>query len=348
MKSIVIICDYKGFFESKQKSDIYRGGMDTDKIIAIFQKEGYNAQKIQLGDLNKISEFPQSSIFLYASSEDHNGLYKSFIEDIVFHWEEKGYSFLPRYAYLKAHNNKVAMELLRLRSNLDEIQTIQSKVFGTLDELENQLDSIQYPAVVKTFAGAMSRGVGKAENKRELISLAKRLSRSNSLKHDAWELLRKIKYGKLYRRESFFRNKFIVQNMIEGLNNDWKVLVYGDKCFVLRRNNRKNDFRASGSGKFLFEETVPNGILEFAWNVKNHFDVSHISLDIAFDGINFHLIEFQFLYFGTTTLEKSPHFFRRVNNNWILIKEKSVLEEVYALSIIEYLRKKENESFIHL
>jgi len=49
------------------------------------------------------------------------------------------------------------------------------------------------------------------------------------------------------------RSKFIVQEFIPDLSNDWKVLVFWDKYYVLRRKNRPNDFRASGSGLFSFD-----------------------------------------------------------------------------------------------
>lgn len=338
--NIYILCDYKGFFESKQKSQIYRGGMDVEKIISYFKGEGFAVKKIQFSDLNNEVSFPNDAIFLYTSSEDNDGQYKSLIEDLVFHCEEKGFTFLPGYAYLKAHNNKVAMELLRSRTLLKEINTIDSKVFGTLEELKSNINKFQYPVVIKTYAGAMSRGVAKAENKKELIQKAKRISQSISWKHDIKELLRKVKYGNKYIRESFHRKKFVVQNMIQGLDSDWKILVYSNKCFALHRANRKNDFRASGSGNFLFREDLPDGMLDFAYKVKEHFDVPFISLDIGIDGKTFHLIEFQFLNFGTTTLEKSPHYFIKTNGGWQVKKEESELEKVYVESVVNYLKRK--------
>lgn len=340
-KKIVILTDYKGFFGSKQKSSIYRGGMDISRIIQLFNKNGYETKVMEMAAVDKDYLNFHHPYILYTSSEDKHGFYKSYVEDIVFDLEQRGFNLIPNYAYLKAHNNKVAMELLRMRSSLDSIQSIQTKTYGCYEELLQEKQLPQFPLVIKTASGAMSRGVAKAENEKDLLVAAKSLSLSCFFKHDLKEILRKIKYGAKYTIESFNRNKFIVQNLIPNLSNDYKVLVYGDRAYALYRGNRDNDFRASGSGKFHFTKQLPDGMLDYAYAIKEFFKVPHISLDIAFDGTIFHLIEFQFLYFGTTTLEKSPHYFLLDKNTktWCLIKASSDIEEVYVNSIIDYIQQ---------
>lgn len=340
IKHIVLLTDYKGFFSSKQKAKYYRGGFDLGKVASHFSVHGISVEVVSFHEFNTTSIKRDESILLYTSSEDKFGFYKSYIEDLVFDFEQRGFKLIPAYAFLKAHNNKVAMELLRERCGLDSIQTIQTRAFGTLKDLKRQASQFTFPVVIKPASGAMSKGVVKADCAYELILKAKRLSRTFMPFHDIKELLRKIKYRSYYRRESFFRAKFIVQNFIEGLSNDWKVLVYGDKCFALCRNNRPNDFRASGSGLFVFRKDLPEGMLDFALTIRKHFNVPHISLDIGFDGQKFHLIEFQFLHFGTTTIEKSPFHFQKCDGRWICIDGNSDLEKVYVDSIVYYLKKK--------
>jgi len=306
----------------------------------LFIDHGYTLNTLRFSEINIDELRLKNPVILYTSSEDNHCLYKSFIEDIIFNLESIGLQIIPSFSMLKAHNNKVAMEMLRDRSELDSIKTIKSHFFGTLQELISESGRLSYPVVIKPASGAMSRGVAKANNPDELIMYAKKVSRSFNLKHDVKDLLRKLKYGTRYHKESFFRSKFIVQNFIPGLENDWKVLVYGNKCFVLYRGNRERDFRASGSGKFIFRKDLPDGLLDFAFEIKNHFKVPNISLDIGFDGKKFHLIEFQFLYFGTTTIEKSPFYFEKYDNSWLLNKGKCELEKVYVDSIVGLLREK--------
>lgn len=337
MKEIILITDYKGIFGSKQKSKIYRGGMDVPRIISLFRSNGYDSKAISFAQLDHHEVSANRPLILYTSSEDKYGLYKSFIEDIVFGLEQQGATILPAFKFLRAHNNKVFMEYLRKTSDYFPIKTINSQFFGTCEELKANLSIISFPAVIKPASGAMSRGVFKALDGKGLLKAASKIAGSQDIFHDTKEILRKIKYGQNYIKESSKRNKFIVQNFIPGLSNDWKVLVYGNKCFVLFRKNRKNDFRASGSGNFIFTKDIPVGMLDFAYNIKEYFNVPHISLDIGFDGSNFHLIEFQFLYFGTTTLEKSTFYFYKLNDEWFIKDESSNLEKVYVESIIDYL-----------
>ena len=65
-----------------------------------------------------------------------------------------------------------------------------------------------------------------------------------------------------------------------------------------------------------------------------------ISLDLAISDDKVVLLEFQFLYFGTSTLEKSPYYYIENNGNWEQIFEKSILENTYAYSIVSYIESK--------
>ena len=148
-------------------------------------------------------------------------------------------------------------------------------------------------------------GVRLSNSRKELYHYIKKLSYSKEpLRQRFKELLRPLKY-KGYTAPSVHRHKFVIQNFVNGLGNDWKVLVYGEKFFVVRRPNRANDFRASGSGKpkykFGKNAEVPDGMLDFAYKVYTYYNVPMISLDIAYKDGEFYLIEMQFVAFGNTT-----------------------------------------------
>lgn len=340
MKKIIVLTDYKIHFGSKQKSPIYRGGMDLDFLVRLFNEKGFDVEILHFTDIDIEKMKQENPYVIYTSSEDYGGFYKSFIEDIILNLENSGVTCLPSYSYLRAHNNKVYMELLRKTVNFEELSSISSQVFGSFEELKSTSHEFIFPVVIKPASGAMSRGVGIAHNYDELLRKTQKISSTRNILIDLKDRLRKFKYGDKYVLESLNRNKFIVQNFIPNLNNDWKVLVYGNKLFVLYRGNRENDFRASGSGKFIFKKDIPDGILEYAHSIMKKFDVPNISLDVGFDGARFHTLEFQFLYFGTTTLEKSPFYFEKNNNSWDIVDKTLCLEEVYVESIVLYLSEK--------
>lgn len=340
MKTIYALLDYKNNFNSKAYAKPYRSGMDKELLKSYFKEHGYNLEYMRVCDINFRDKDFRGKYLLINSSEDYNLYYKDFIEDLLLGLMYQGAILLPSFKFFRAHSNKVFMEILRDLSDIKSTKNISSSYYGTLEELtENNLVNGEY--VIKPAIGAVSRGVSLAKDRKDIIKKVKKISRSRNIFLELWDLGRRIKH-KGYMRESKHRKKFILQNFIEELKNDWKILIYGNKYYVLFRKNRDNDFRASGSGKFKFQNELPDGILNFAKNIFLDFDVPNLSIDVAFNGNEFFLIEFQALYFGTTTIEKSPFYFIEDNSKWVLKNEKSILEKEYVRSIIQYIEKKYN------
>jgi glutathione synthase/RimK-type ligase-like ATP-grasp enzyme len=275
----------------------------------------------------------KDQVFLYTSSEDPGLLYKSYIEDVIMGLKLQGATLIPDLHLMHAHHNKVFMEMLR-DIILKEIDTgISSQHFGTLEDFRQSESKILIPSVIKKSAGAASSGIAMLKTKRDLKTIPLKFSRSFNLKL----FLKRILH--IWSFYSNYRNKFIVQNFIPGLNGDFKILVYWDKYYILGRQTRKNDFRASGSGRFNFNVDVPDGILNFAEKIKTLLNVPVVSLDIAFNGIRFFLLEFQCLNFGTITLEKSSRYFLRVDKIWKEIRDTSIMEKEFVRSIAAFLNQ---------
>ena len=162
-------------------------------------------------------------------------------------------------------------------------------------------------------------------------------------KEDIKERLREFKH-KNYIPVSRYRNKFVTQNFIPNLTNDWKILIYLDKYYIFERPVRANDFRASGSGKeqYLFGDkaNIPDGIFDYAKSIYDKLDAPMLSIDIAYANKQFYTLEFQFTGFGTAGQQLSENYFSLQNSNWKSIYEKLELEQVFVNSIIGFLNKK--------
>jgi hypothetical protein len=65
-----------------------------------------------------------------------------------------------------------------------------------------------------------------------------------------------------------------------------------------------------------------------------------ISLDLSISNNRVVLIEFQFIYFGTSTLEESPYYYENDNGNWEKKLGESSLEDIYSYSIVSYIEDK--------
>ncbi len=336
---LIILLDYKNNFGSKYDSFPYRSGMDKRKIVGYFLRYGVEISYVPFYDVD-LSKNWVNKIVLYTSSEDTNLLYKSYIEDVVLGLELAGAIVIPKYRFLRAHHNKVLMEIIR-NEMLGPESGLISLCFGTLDEVKKALeaDLIKFPCVVKKAAGAMSRGVGKADNVNELLKEVRRASTSIELRHYIHDRIRKFIH-KGYISESRFRNKFIVQPMIENLVNDWKILIFGDHLYSLKRYVRKGDFRASGSHvnyKAGSESGLPQETIDFAWSTFQQLDVPMISMDIAYDGKRNYLLEFQAVYFGTSTHSISKDYYVKEGENWTIYEKSGDIESLYVHGVIMFL-----------
>jgi glutathione synthase/RimK-type ligase-like ATP-grasp enzyme len=343
MDKIYCLTDYQKYFGSKINAVPYNSGMDKKLLSDCFTRFNSELEFIPIAEVaNYDALFWKKKRVIYTSSEDTGLHYKSFIEDIIYYLELIGSEVIPSYKYLRANNNKVFMELLRKVLLSKQAQSISSQMFGCFEEMENYMHPVNFPLVFKKAEGAMSKGVGLANSKIELETRVKEISRTRQYFRELWEIGRRLKY-RGYKPQSRYRKKFIIQNFISGLSCDYKVLVFGKKYYVLKREAKKGDFRASGSGIRIFVKDIPQGLLEYAYLCVNTLNVPNVSLDIAFNGKSFYLIEFQCLYFGSYTLTSSTFYWSKTNENKFIFTEGvSVLEEEYVRSIITFCTQDES------
>ena len=344
MKELVIITDYKNNFGSKWKANPYRSGLDKKYLIELFNDRKISVSLKKYAEISFSDSYWKDKWVLYNSSEDFGLFYKSYVEDIVLGLQLNGAKLLPRFELLRAHENKVFMEIIRELTIPESHRTIMSHTFGTLEEALELINSskICFPCILKRADGAMSKGVFFINNQNELFKFIKRFGKTSNVKRWFLELARSYKY-KGYSKESRFQKKFILQPFISGLLNDWKVLIYGNKVFVLRREVRKGDFRASGSGlnyKTGSDSEFPIQFLDFVYEFYKHINTPNISIDFAFDGKKPYIFEFQAIYFGTSTQYKSKDYYEKTENGWVVKENIFDQETIFVESIVSYINNK--------
>jgi len=340
MKKIIALTDYKNKFGSKHFDQPYRSGMDKEKLKSYFRALEYELEFIRLNEINDDFDAYKNQYILYTSSEDIGYHYKSYIEDIIYSLELIGANVIPTYKHLRANNNKVFMELLR--KDIDQENNLKALVFGSLNDIITHSKGIKYPCVFKTAEGASGTGVFLANNKDELINIVKKNSSAGTFKENIKDFLRAYRH-KGYIREDVFRKKFIIQDLIPSLKNDWKLYIFGEKIYIFKRPIQKGrGIKASGGGYdnyfYGIEANAPNGIFNFAFSFFKKLNIPHVSLDIAFDGLKFYIIEFQAIYFGTAGIPYSKGYFTKKNEEWIFIEKMLEIEDVYAQSIVWFLK----------
>jgi len=333
-----MLVDYRGAFYSSMRNVDRLCSMDISAISRHFDDSGYRLVVKPFSSVDFRKDAFAGKHVLYQSSEDPGLHYKSYIEDILLGLDLQGAILIPRFPLFRAHHNKAFMEILRDLSENQEIKNVRSRVYGTFEEFEQ--DSTSYPTVLKTSDGGGSVGVTLLRGERDKRRYGKRFSKAGGLEETIRERLKAMLWRD-YPPRSVHRKKFVAQNHIPNLQGDFKVLVFADKYYVLYRRNRTNDFRASGSGLFEHPESVPPIVLDFAKSVFESFQVPIISLDVALNGTEPCLIEFQCLHFGPLTLEDSRFCFVLRNGVWTKVDGQTVLEKEFVRSIVAYI---ENDS----
>lgn len=261
-KRVFLLLDYRDQFYFSTK---YRGAcVDIEKLKRYFKGKSYELLIKRFSEIDFRKENYKNEWILYQSSEDPNLYYKDYIEDILLALYFQGAKLIPDFRFFRAHHNKVFMELLRDILPIYEIKTITSRGFGAYEEYAKS----SFPAssdtyILKPGLGTRSSGIKLLASKKDKRKYPYNISKTFTF--DNLKLfISKLKTGKLFTPISNNRRKFIIQNFIDGLKGDFRILVYGEKYYVVFRGNRDNDFRASGSGKLNFETELPKGLLDYA------------------------------------------------------------------------------------
>lgn len=334
-KEIFLVTDYRNQFYESVRS--HGASFDIERMRMYFSNMGYDLKVMQFREIDFQSNNYNGRYILYQSSEDRGLLYKDYIEDILLGFMLQSAILIPDFPKFRAHHNKAFMEILRSIHDSASVKRIASRGYGTLEEFACDIGRQPEKVVMKPSSGAQSSGVRLAEGHAAQLRYARRLSSSFNTIESIKRLVNSI-IRKNYPKKSLHRRKFIVQEFLPGLDGDYKILVYGEKYYVLQRENRKNDFRASGSGKFTYPLSPPSELLNFAQEIFTSFQVPFISMDIAKVESGYVLIEFQFLCFGNYTLERSKFYYICTDENgWQRIDETPDLEREFVASVVRYI-----------
>lgn len=170
-------------------------------------------------------------------------------------------------------------------------------------EAEAQIPALQFPVVSKRSGGAGS------ENVRLLATpAAARQEVRRAFRDPLWsKALRR--FGVQLRLTPRSQTGYVLwQQFISSNSRDLRITVIGDRIFAFWRNNRPNDFRASGSG--LIDYTVHNVEEEclFCFDIcrRNNFDT--MAFDLVYHAGHFLILEMS-CAFNDEAIYKAPGHF---------------------------------------
>lgn len=333
MKELYIIVDNDQYFAHHIAFDT----ININKIVDYFNTKNLQLNVITLKELALHRNIKNSIFFTISSQKPYH---KQYIDDVIEVLSLNNNILIPSKNILRCHDNKGYQEYYKEVIGID---SLKGYYFNNDTVDYNYIESnYRYPLVLKKIDGSGSRGVQLIKTKTELHKNVNSFKVSTHIRFMIFfrESIYKffhLKYSE--QKLNYYKDysSFVIQEFIPNLKFDYKVLIFFDKYYVLKRNINKNDFRASGSGNFEFVE-VEDSLLEYAESIFTKMNEPFMSLDICFDGSDYYLIEYQGIHFGPYTQINSNGFYKKEENRWLFIKEKVKLEEDIAYSLLNRLK----------
>lgn len=315
--------------------------LNLDEFIAFLNKKNFHVKLVGLDEIaDNGLQYYKDKILVFGGSL--NEVEKGLIEDYAFWLTKHGANIIPNYECLRALENKGFQAL-----STDFILGDEK-----LGYHYNTSDKIKFSDefVYKLTDGAGSNGVFRCKTENDLNRNIKKFiileTRIKNLLPYLKQLMKRVIYWRYIKEKEIYykpRVKLVKQAFIKELDFDYKVLVFGGRFFVLKRNIAKGDFRASGSNLFDIIESVPDVVLEMSKKIFDKLNTPYCSLDIAVDknGVA-NLIEYQCTHFGPYTyLSAAKEFYIDTLGKWASRpSENKSLEWIYAESISDYIEKR--------
>jgi len=178
---------------------------------------------------------------------------------------------------------------------------IESYIFWEKDEALRWLESAQMPLVFKLKSGAGSSNVALVTQKSEARQLIlkmfgkgihsgkivngnnlymKEFYTYKKLRRRLGDVLRKIpgKYEPLFWQIE--KNYVLFQKYLPNNLYDTRVSIIGERAFAFRRFNRRDDFRASGSGNINYDKNqVDKRAIQIAFKISEQLNFQSMSYD---------------------------------------------------------------------
>lgn len=249
-----------------------------------------------------------------------------FARELTYSLEKMGKKVFPDFKTSFFYDNKVGQKYLL---EAIDMPTIPSYIFYSKQDALTWINKTTFPKVFKLSSGAGSMNVKLCHSKDQAKSFIEKAFGKGFSQVDriSWFKDRVKKFSEQPSQKSFLsmikslgrlfiktekeklttkeKGYIYFQDFIPENSFDIRIIIIGDKAIYFKRLCRDNDFRASGSGKFIFD--------------KNQIDLRCIKL--AFDislKLNFQCMAYDFIFDKNNTpliVEMSYHFSPYVPDN---------------------------------
>jgi len=302
-----------------------REGSFSDRWIEHCQQKEINYKIVNCYDSDIMQQISDCDALMWHHS---HVFYKDviFAKHLLYSVQASGKKVFPDFNTTWHFDDKVGQKYL-----LESIGAplVSSYVFYTKKEALVWIDKTTFPKVFKLRRGAGATNVKLIKSKSEACKLVKRAFGKGLSQFNKWnnlsERIRRFKEGKenitgivkgigrlfiptefakMYPREKGYA---YFQDFIPNNNTDTRVVVIGNRAMAEKRHVRKNDFRASGSGTYSYEDINIEAI-KIAFSVSKTLKLQSAAYDFIFDKNDNPLIIEVSYGFGTKGIKEAPGF----------------------------------------
>jgi len=234
---------------------------------------------------------------------------------LSFHYKEKiffiknhlGKEVIPNFDTVWHFDSKIAQHFIFEKYN---IKTPKTFVSFNYSEAEKYILECTYPQILKLSAGSSSKNVKLIKNQAQ----AKKTIKKHFRKSIFWR-----KRGAYCDHQMF--NSIYLQEFVHNNDSDLRITVIGDKyAFGFWRENRDNDFRASGSGKIDYQRKIPEELLNYCTAVSKKLNFDSMAYDVLFNGKDFFITEISYGYSQKAIYDAPGYYQKKDDNNFVFRK----------------------------
>ncbi len=246
---------------------------------------------------------------------DHKAIL--FARQLTYSLELVGKKLFPDTKTVWHFDDKVGQKYL-----LEAIEApmVKSYVFYTKESAVKWAKNTDYPKVYKLRGGAGASNVRLIRDKSSALRYIKRafgrgfgVNRFSTFKERWWQvrrdktvqslinLLKSI--GRIIIPNSRLanmpidKNYIYAQDFIPGSDSDIRVVIIGNRALAIKRMVRDGDFRASGSGNFIFDPAcIPMQCIETAFKTSKKLQSQSVAYDFIISNSQPLIIEISYAF----------------------------------------------------
>ena len=274
----------------------------SDRWVAYCEVENIEYKIVDCYDSENIAQLQDCDALMWHFNHI-NAKDTLFAKQLIFSLEHAGKVVFPDFKTAWHFDDKVGQKYLLESINIPLVPTY---VFYSKESAIKWLNETDYPKVFKLRGGAGSSNVSLIGNKKTAFKIVNRAFGKGFKQYDSLnglkERWRKYKLGKTnfndvlkglvrfvypsdFTKISGSECGYVYfQDFIEGNDCDYRVIVIDSKAFAIKRMTRENDFRASGSGKLLYnKELFDIKLIETAFELTEKIKSKCIAYDFIYE-----------------------------------------------------------------